>query len=781
MRRFSFLLSLAAALLPPSSAGAVPRNAVSFSSFTPVNTADLPDRCPGEKIYVDMDRFDWKRFSAVPSAGGDDDQAITAMLELNTDSPMFATYFAKKTRYYSRRAEMQEKVEARLARLSGDALTKGLEDYAYVLGYLGEFQKVVEHFGPGGPRETANDGIIALSLAHAYFRLGRYADSVPYAKKAFDLLPDKKHDTRWQVMLSELGLHGDALYKNYSRDYYDLSHVKTLFPARGMAGLPFEDATDSMQIDKWSGTGGANFADLDGDGWDELIIQRKYFPSKVYRNDRGGALRSIPDAQVEGGYCDELVESVADYDNDGRPDLQRQCCNYDGPGPSRLLKNMGGLSFQDVTKASGLDYHVSGMHVAWGDYDLDGYLDIVVADQFGPVQVWRNNGDGTFTNATKRAGIVSPGTGGGPDQADYGAVGCSWADYDGDRYPDLACNGWGWSRLWHNNGDGTFTDVTAQAGVDIGKGARGYNSMWLDYDNDGKLDLYVGRYVVASGVKWGDGLRCTCSNLLAPDGFGEREWQNAGTIYRNNGDGTFTNMASTLKFLPLGVMGVNAADWNNDGCQDIAMGAGGPYAQQAEPYLFYQNNCDGTFTLKTPFTMRKLWGKGHGIAFGDYDHDGNLDVFLNNGGLFPGDVWPSLLLHNTGNANHFLELGLKGGPGTNAFAVGAQVELWAGKLHQLQELAAGGRFSATNTFRLHFGLAKNRKIDRLVVRWPNKRKDATELKNLPVDQAIELDEATGVARTLWTAPRGEVSYRAAGQGKRRRSSAAGAAAPSVKR
>ena len=738
---------------PASASTAVASSTAAVDDFTPMNTADLPGRCSADRLFIDFEEphRDWSKFAAQQPSPDADEQAINLLLGTpNPDSPTAAAYLAKRTDYFRRRAEVQRKIEAKLARLEGQALTRGLDDYAYMLAYLGEFDKLTAYFGPGGPAARPQDGIVAFTLSHAYFRLGRYERSIAFGKKAYELLPNAALDTRWQLMTAELGLYGEDLYEKYSKKYYDLGEVQKLFVNRDRAQLPFEDVTARMKLDRWGGTGGISFVDLDGDGWDDLLIQRKFFPSRVYKNLQGKGFAPVPDADIPDKWCNDIVQSVADYDNDGKPDLQRHCCNYDGPGPSTLLKNLGSMKFKDVTKASGLDYRSSGMHMAWADFDMDGNLDVVVADQWGPVRLWRNKGDGTFEDATKKAGVISPG--GGPDD-DFGAVGCSFGDYDSDGYPDLSCNGWTWSRLWHNNGDGTFTDVTEKAGIDLGKTAIGYISFWTDYDNDGKLDLFVGRYVVNSGEKWGWGPRCTCSNLLAPEGFSEREWTHGGTLYHNNGDGTFTDMTSTVKFIPLGVMGANAGDWNNDGCEDIVMGAGGPYLQQAEPYLFYQNNCDGTFKLITPFTMRSLWGKGHGNAFGDYDHDGNLDLYVNIGGAFPGDAWPSMLLHNKGSSNHWLELALKGGKGTNRFAVGAQVEAWAGKLHVMRELASGGRFSATNTLRVHLGLAANAKIDRLVVRWPNKRKHATELRDIPADRALELDEETGALKVLWASPR----------------------------
>jgi hypothetical protein len=756
------LLSALLVAASVSSASAEAKAPRTPSGFTPQDTAGLPNRCPAERTYLDLASPQWM-IHASPAAADADAQAAEALIRLpDPDSPTLSSYLIKKTDYYRRRREVQAKIEARLASLPEAERAQGLRNYAYTLLYLGEFSKIVEHFGPKGPAERPADGIVAFALAQAYFRLGRHAESLRYSKQAYKLLPEKVMDTRWQVMLAELGLHGKDLLSRGSTAYYDLRHVKALFPSRDWSALPFELVTDELGVEKWSGTGAFSFADLDGDGWDDLVMQRKDFPPLVYRNKQGAGFESVPEPEAEGRWCNQLTETVVDVDNDGLPDLHRQCCNYDGPGPSTLLKNLGGFRFQDVTRKSKLDYRVSGMLNAWADYDLDGRLDTVVTDHWGPVRLYRNGADGTFTDVTAKAGVITQGAppkaGPGEKSIDEqelvsaGAVGCAWGDYDGDRYPDLSCNGWDWTKLFHNEGDGTFADVTAKAGLGDGKGVKGYNAFWLDYDNDGRLDLYMGRYVVNSGDRWGFGPRCTCSNLISKGGFSEREWAGAGTIFRNNGDGTFTNMVKKTRFLPIGVMGVNAADWDNDGDVDVVMGTGGPYMQQAEPYLFYENNGDGTFALRTPFTMGALWGKGHGAAFADYDHDGDLDLALNNGGAFSGDVWPSLLLRNRGRpGRHWLSVSLKGAKGTNAQGVGAQVELWAGPLHGLQELQAGGRFSATNSLSLHFGLGRHKQVDRLVVRWPSGAKTVTELKGLDADQAIEISEADGTYRKLWGA------------------------------
>ena len=201
------------------------------------------------------------------------------------------------------------------------------------------------------------------------------------------------------------------------------------------------------------------------------------------------------------------------------------------------------------------------MVVAWSDYDLDGYLDIVIADNWGPNRLYRNRGDGTYEDTTARAGLRTKAT-----------VGISFGDYDNDGWPDIWAQGWDAKWLYRNNRDGTFTDVSEEAGLGEQLGQKGYMSFMFDYNNDGHMDLFAGQYVVSSDEKWGFGPICTCSNLLADEGYSEREWRSATTIFKNNGDGTFTNIAASSRFIPLGMMGSNHGDWNNDGYEDLLFG-----------------------------------------------------------------------------------------------------------------------------------------------------------------------------------------------------------------
>ncbi len=711
-----------------------------------VNTADLP-RTPKAQNFFPTEIYDNCKASSAEADKADEHyiRNIISNIVIRDEPFPGIVCFMHEADYYARRDVLQKKIAAYIEQLPDSDQVQALENYAWLLMYLGEFNEVLALFGPSGQYNPVaeQNGSIIFAISQAYFRLGQYREAYPYGVRANRLLTDSVLDTRWHVMLIELGLQGRRFLDEPDSSIFEKSSIRSLFPYRDWESFPFEDVTEAMGIDRWGGTGSISFIDLDNDNWDELVWERKYMPPQVYKNLKGKAFRNIPAEDLVASLGSPIIFSAGDMDNDGRPDLFRHCCNYDGPGPTQVLKNMGDLTFKDITEPSGLAHNEgSGMVVAWSDYDLDGFLDIVIADNWGPNRLYRNRGDGTYENTTARAGLRTKAT-----------VGISFGDYNNDGWPDIWAQGWDAKWLYRNNQDGTFTDVSEEAGLGEQLGQKGYMSFMFDYNNDGHMDLFAGQYVVSSDEKWGFGPICTCSNLLADEGYSEREWRSATTIFKNNGDGTFTNIAESSRFIPLGMMGSNHGDWNNDGYEDLLFGAGGPYMQQAEPFLFYENNGDDTFTNITPFEMLSLFGKGHGSAFTDFDHDGFLDVATNNGGAAPGDLWPSLLLRNKGNDNHWLRVKLKAElPDTNAMAVGARVTLYAGDMLQVKEVQSGGQFGATNSLVLHFGLAKHTAVDKVVIRWPNRDLQETVIENLDANQEIEVSQRTGKYRVLWAKP-----------------------------
>ena len=267
--------------------------------------------------------------------------------------------------------------------------------------------------------------------------------------------------------------------------------------------------------------------------------------------------------------------------------------------------------FTDVASELKMDKVDGGRGSAWGDYDNDGDLDIVAVGTYQPHALYRNNGNGTFTNVAVSAGIADP----------RGGWGSLFADYDNDGNPDLYITRGGWSgaaenTLYHNNGDGTFTDVTHTAGVADPQSS--FCAAWADYDNDGYLDLYIADGVIGDGA--------------------------ANVLYRNNGDGTFTNTAETAGVADTGnSLGTAWGDYDKDGYIDLHV------INFGQSNVLYRNNGDGTFTDVTPTTGMNLQVTDAFVTFFlDVDNDADLDIFISNSGSFQAFIAGQI----TGSATH---------------------------------------------------------------------------------------------------------------------------------
>ena len=252
-----------------------------------------------------------------------------------------------------------------------------------------------------------------------------------------------------------------------------------------------------------------------------------------------------------------------------------------------------------------------GRGSAWGDYDNDGDEDIVAVGTYQPHALYRNNGDGTFTNVAEQAGIADP----------RGGWGSLFADYDNDGYLDLYITRGGWSgaaenTLYHNNGDGTFTDVTHAAGVADPQSS--FCAAWADYDNDGYLDLYIADGVIGDGA--------------------------ANVLYHNNGDGTFTNAAETAGVANTGnSLGTAWGDYDKDGYIDLHV------VNFGQSNVLYRNNGDGTFTDVTSTTGMNIPVTDAFVTFFlDVDNDADLDIFISNSGSFQAFIAGQI----TGTAPH---------------------------------------------------------------------------------------------------------------------------------
>ena len=506
---------------------------------------------------------------------------------------------------------------------------------------------------------------------------------------------------------------------------------------------------------------GAAFIDYDNDGWMDIVIltgRRRTGPTppdatiKLYHNNRDGTFKDVTAQSGLGrGGIWALGITVGDYDNDGFDDIFITCW-----GQNILFHNGGKGVFTDVTEKAGL-LHPGirfGSGCTWLDYDRDGLLDLfvshyVVFDQAkipargkspdctwkgvpvycGPLglpqencRLYHNNGDGTFTDVSDKSGI-SPPVGRRPG---YGLTAVS-ADFDGDGWPDIyvACDTTP-SLLFRNNHDGTFTECALENGVAVNGDGREQEGMGLgigDYNTDGYLDIFKTHFSDDTNV-----------------------------LYRNNGKGYFQDV--TIR-AGLGVetrfvgWGAGIEDLDNDGSPDLFYTTGMVFPDAGEkisdapfktPNVIFRNLGDGKFEElfdQAGPGMAELHSS-RGLAFGDFDNDGDLDILIMNM-----NEPPSLLRNDVTGDNHWLKV-LLVGVTSNRSAIGAQVIAVYGGRRQSKAVLAQSSYLSVNDRRLHFGLGKETKAN-LEIAWPNGKKQT--IADVAADRLVVIREDTGIIRS----------------------------------
>ncbi len=490
---------------------------------------------------------------------------------------------------------------------------------------------------------------------------------------------------------------------------------------RNRSRVKFDDVAAQIGLDKTAGCRGTAVFDMDGDGYLDIVVACAHGGCSVYHNNGDG---TFTDVSVGSG-LDECVNTfaivVGDYNNDGFDDLYITRLGF-FPGDSVLYRNNGDGTFTDVTRESGAGCWGASFAAQWVDYDCDGNLDLFVCSNLGglferptPNRLFHNNGNGTFTDVSRDVGIdtISP------------TIGACWGDYNNDGYPDLfVSSGMGRSKFFRNNGDGTFTDVSRAAGFD--NISIGTVAFWCDYDNDGWLDLVQYTWSPEDHV---------LESLFRGEGPAEGKPMR---IYRNNRDGTFTLAPRELGITEcFGTMSGSFGDFDNDGHIDFLLGNGDPHMNRTEPAVILQfDETDRkyknvTFSAGLPYT-----GKGHGANLADLAGDGRLRLILASGGAYPGDLLTMSVFQPRSLPGNYLNVRLVG-TRSNRNAIGARVRLDASDFSRHQ-LVSGGTGFGCLPYELHFGLGKLEKVDGLEIWWPSGLKQ--RIKKLPVNSTIRIVE-----------------------------------------
>jgi hypothetical protein len=412
----------------------------------------------------------------------------------------------------------------------------------------------------------------------------------------------------------------------------------------------------------------------------------------------------------------------ADYDNDGFVDavvLRGGWMGTEGRFPLSLLRNNGNGTFTDVTVDAGLLRFAPTQTATWLDYDGDGWLDLFVGNETmggtaepHPCHLFHNNRDGTFTDLARDAGVNFVGF----------VKGVASGDYDNDGRPDLylSVQG-GHNKLFHNDGPldanateraWRFTEVAARAGVEEPRFSFG--AFFFDYDNDGWLDLYV------VGYGWFEP-PTNLAESVAADYLGLPAGAERGRLYHNEGNGTFTDVTKAAGLhRVVAAMGHNFGDIDSDGFLDIYFGTGNPDLTSLLGSRMFRNAEGRVFQDVTAVGNFGHLQKGHAVVFGDIDNDGDQDIFAQMGGAFTTDTAFSALYENPGNGNRWLGLELEG-VRSNRSAVGARIEVAVetarGTRSIHRTVGEGGSFGAS-PFQQHIGLGDADRVASVKILWP---------------------------------------------------------------
>ncbi len=642
---------------------------------------------------------------------------------------------------------------------------------AHVLLELGEEEKSLDIYRD----VTADLNVIQLRLinkdrAVANFRLGERANCVENHASASCIFPIKgtgihtdtigsrKAIEVYQKMLTEAPNDLESRWL-LNLAYMTLGEypkgVPDAFFIPGMEGdttykvNAFEDIASDLGIDVNNIAGGSIVDDFDNDGYLDIVTSGMGIEESMhyFKNNADGTFTDLSDKIGLEGITGGLNIMQADYNNDGLKDilvLRGAWKGEFGNEPNSLLKNNGDGTFRDVTIESGLlSYHPT-QTATWNDFNNDGWLDLFIGNEHitawnvkpHPCELYINNQDGTFREIAAQAQCTI---------MSY-VKGVTSGDYDNDGWKDIFISTVDGKRvLLKNKGvhekEILFSDVTTEAGVDKERG-KSFPTWFWDYNNDGWLDIFTCDYTFQRSLAY----YAASEKLNIPAGNPEKM-----LLYRNNHDGTFTNVANEMGLTKnVFAMGSNFGDIDNDGFLDMYLGTGNPSYESLIPNKMFKSIEGQKFADVTTSARVGHLQKGHGVSFADMDNDGDQDIYIEMGGAFIGDAYQNSFFLNPGqNNNNWICLQLEGKT-SNRSAIGSRVKISfkeKGVARSVyRDVNSGGSFGAS-PLRREIGIGQAMMIDEIEIRWHGSGEVQT-FKNVKPNQFLKITEGKNQSEAI---------------------------------
>lgn len=642
--------------------------------------------------------------------------------------------------------------------------TKDLEDrinYAFLQIILGNLQNAIELLTPleqDPPKDKDYQFMVYHMLGLAYQRLGEVVNcanhhtnescilpisakgahveemgstkAIAYYQKCLEIYPEESL-TRWLITICNQTLAGKYT-DTLGKILVDLTVFDKPYPNGA-----FKDISADLGISDFGYLGGIVIEDFNNDGMLDIFVTSYMLDDnvKLYQNT-GTGFEDVTDKAGLTGITGGVNVVQADYNNDGFADIfvmRGGWLEERGLHPQSLLRNNGDMTFTDVTQAAGILTYQACQTASWADVDNDGWLDLFVANEnfkednknnnlFS--QLYRNNGDGTFTNISQQAGII----------VNRYVKGSVFTDVNNDGWPDLYLSIYkGLNLLFINTTDTTGKVSFQENALNAGVSAPFYSFpvSAFDVNNDGWEDLLVMGYQldVLPDMATEYARKGTVSEIVS-------------RLYINNGNGTFRDESlSAGLYRSIYAMGLNIGDIDNDGFTDVYAATGLSDYRGLYPNLMLRNAGGERFEDVTTATRTGHLQKGHACAFGDLNNDGSLDLFVVMGGVLPDDRFFNCLFENPGTTNNWLRVKLIGTKG-NRSAIGARIKLIlhepTGYRYVYKTIGHGGSYGA-NPLEQFIGVGAVDKILRMEITWPTS-KTTQVFAHVPVNMGIVIKE-----------------------------------------